>query len=207
MRSRVIFNELTLVSAAVAARKVCRASVGCGDARLLRNHTRTLLPSSGVGGGTSRCGRIPTSPDARAKRLWSLAADGSRSSSAHRALSGQWWRAHLPQQGRFSTRASTPRSTAPRCMGLTLWFGVLAFTIVTSTCSMPTTDCLALEEEREDREVQQAIAERVGAAGVMSYSGLRHSRGWAHLSAVIARYWVGSTEANQKRRRGNRGAG
>jgi hypothetical protein len=48
-------------------------------------------------------------------------------------------------------------------MAFTLWFGVLAFTLVFAYLLDKRYHLLALDEDREEREVQQAIAERVGA--------------------------------------------
>ena len=49
-------------------------------------------------------------------------------------------------------------------MAFTLWFGVLAFTIVYLYLLDRRYRLLALDEDREDRELQAAIAERVGSA-------------------------------------------
>ena len=48
-------------------------------------------------------------------------------------------------------------------MAFTLWFGVLAFTLLFVYLLDRRYRLLALDEDREDREVEQAIAERVGA--------------------------------------------
>jgi hypothetical protein len=48
-------------------------------------------------------------------------------------------------------------------MAFTLWFGVLAFTILFVYLLDRRYRLLALDEDREDREVEQAIRERVGA--------------------------------------------
>jgi len=51
-------------------------------------------------------------------------------------------------------------------MAFTLWFGVLAFTLVFGYLLDKRYHLLALDEDREEREVERAIAERVGAAVV-----------------------------------------
>jgi len=48
-------------------------------------------------------------------------------------------------------------------MAFTLWFGVLAFTLVYVYLLDRRYRLLALDEDREDREVELAIAERVAA--------------------------------------------
>ena len=51
-------------------------------------------------------------------------------------------------------------------MAFTLWFGVLAFTLLFVYLLDRRYRLLSLDEDREDREVQEAIAERVGAGAV-----------------------------------------
>ena len=47
-------------------------------------------------------------------------------------------------------------------MAFTLWFGVFAFTLLFVYLLDRRYRLLALEEQREEREVEQAIAERIG---------------------------------------------
>jgi len=76
-------------------------------------------------------------------------------------FSVNWWRT-LHQQGTVFNESLDAKIHG--VMAFTLWFGVLAFTIVYFYLLDRRYRLLALEEDREDREVQQAIAERVGAA-------------------------------------------
>ena len=71
-----------------------------------------------------------------------------------------WWRT-LHQQG----TVFNPNLDAKihGVMAFTLWLGVLSFTIVYFYLLDRRYRLLALDEDREDREVQEAIAERVGA--------------------------------------------
>jgi hypothetical protein len=49
-------------------------------------------------------------------------------------------------------------------MAFTLWFGVFAFTLLYASLLDRRYRLMVLDEDREDREVAQAIRERVGAA-------------------------------------------
>jgi len=103
--------------------------------------------------------RIPTSPDARAKRC-AIAALIAFVDVPIVHFSVNWWRT-LHQQGTvFNERLD---AKIHGVMAFTLWFGVLAFTIVYFYLLDRRYRLLALDEDREDREVQEAIAERVGA--------------------------------------------
>ena len=75
-------------------------------------------------------------------------------------FSVNWWRT-LHQQGTvFNERLD---AKIHGVMAFTLWFGVLAFTLLFAYLLDKRYHLLALDEDREEREVQQAIAERVGA--------------------------------------------
>ena len=75
-------------------------------------------------------------------------------------FSVNWWRT-LHQQGTvFNERLD---AKIHGVMAFTLWFGVLAFTLVFAYLLDKRYHLLALDEDREEREVEQAIAERVGA--------------------------------------------
>jgi heme exporter protein C len=75
-------------------------------------------------------------------------------------FSVNWWRT-LHQQGTvFNERLD---AKIHGVMAFTLWFGVLAFTLLFGYLLDKRYHLLALDEDREEREVQQAIAERVGA--------------------------------------------
>ena len=103
--------------------------------------------------------RIPATPDARAKRC-AIAALIAFVDVPIVHFSVNWWRT-LHQQGTvFNERLD---AKIHGVMAFTLWFGVLAFTMIFAYLLDKRYHLLALDEEREEREVQQAIAERVGA--------------------------------------------
>ena len=55
-------------------------------------------------------------------------------------------------------------------MAFTLWFGVLAFTLLYVYLLDRRYRLAALEEDREERELEQAIAERVARRGAADRS-------------------------------------
>ena len=108
---------------------------------------------------TSRLRHIPASPDARAKRC-SIAALIAFVDVPIVHFSVNWWRT-LHQQGTVFNEELDAKIHG--VMAFTLWFGVLAFTLVYVYLLDRRYRLLALDEDREDREVELAIAERVAA--------------------------------------------
>jgi heme exporter protein C len=104
--------------------------------------------------------QIPSSPDARAKRC-AIAALIAFVDVPIVHFSVTWWRT-LHQQGTVFNPELNAKIHG--VMAFTLWFGVFAFTVVYLYLLDRRYRLLALEEDREQREVEQAIAERIGAA-------------------------------------------
>ena len=69
-----------------------------------------------------------------------------------------WWRT-LHQEGTVFNDSLSAQIHG--VMAFTLWFGVLAFTLLYLYLLDRRYRLLALDESREEREVEQAIAERV----------------------------------------------
>jgi heme exporter protein C len=152
----VIFTALTLVLGSLGGRPVW--GVGWAwDARLVTTAVLFFLYL-----GYLALRRIPAAPEARAKRC-AIAALIAFVDVPIVHFSVNWWRT-LHQQGTvFNERLD---AKIHGVMAFTLWFGVLAFTLVFAYLLDKRYHLLALDEDREEREVQEAIAERVGAGAV-----------------------------------------
>ena len=102
--------------------------------------------------------RIPGDPDARAKRV-AIAALIAFVDVPIVHFSVTWWRT-LHQEGTvFNPELS---AQIEGTMAFTLWFAVLAFTVMYLYLLAKRYELAALEEEREDAELEAAIAERIG---------------------------------------------
>jgi heme exporter protein C len=147
----VIFTALTLVLGSLWGRPVWGVW-WAWDARLV---TTAVLFFLYVGYLALR--RIPSSPDARAKRC-AIAALIAFADVPIVHFSVTWWRT-LHQQGTVFNDELNAHIHG--VMALTLWFGVFAFTVLYAYLLDKRYYLAALEESREEREVQQAIAQRV----------------------------------------------
>jgi heme exporter protein C len=149
----VIFTALTLVLGSLWGRPVWGVW-WAWDARLVTTAVLFFLYL-----GYLALRRIPAAPEARAKRC-AIAALIAFVDVPIVHFSVNWWRT-LHQQGTvFNERLD---AKIHGVMAFTLWFGVLAFTLVFAYLLDKRYHLLALDEDREEREVEQAIAERVGA--------------------------------------------
>jgi heme exporter protein C len=103
---------------------------------------------------------IPSAPDTRAKRC-AIAALVAFVDVPIVHFSVTWWRT-LHQQGTIFNPELNAKIHG--VMAFTLWFGVIAFTLVYVYLLDRRYRLMALDEDREQREVQQAIAERIAAS-------------------------------------------
>ena len=105
--------------------------------------------------------RVPAAPETRGEAVRDRRAGRVRR-RPDRALLGHVV-AHAPPAGhRVQRRSSSAHIHG--VMAFTLWFGVFAFTLLFVYLLDRRYRLLALEEQREEREVEQAIAERIGTA-------------------------------------------
>ncbi len=149
----VIFTALTLILGSLWGRPVWGVW-WAWDARLVTTAVLFFLYL-----GYLALRRIPAAPEARAKRC-AIAALIAFVDVPIVHFSVNWWRT-LHQQGTvFNERLD---AKIHGVMAFTLWFGVLAFTLLFVYLLDKRYHLLALDEDREEREVEQAIAERVGA--------------------------------------------
>jgi heme exporter protein C len=150
----VIFTALTLVLGSLWGRPVWGVW-WAWDARLVTTAVLFFLYL-----GYLALRRIPSSPDARAKRC-AIAALIAFADVPIVHFSVTWWRT-LHQQGTVFN--SELDAHIHGVMAFTLWFGVFAFTLLYAYLLDKRYYLAALEDSREEREVQQAIAQRVAPA-------------------------------------------
>ncbi len=150
----VIFTALTLVLGSLWGRPVWGVW-WAWDARLVTTAVLFFLYL-----GYLALRRIPSAPDARAKRC-AIAALIAFADVPIVHFSVNWWRTLHQQATIFNPDLN---AQIHGVMAFTLWFGVLAFTIVFVYLLDKRFYLLSLDEDREEREVQLAIAERVGTS-------------------------------------------
>jgi heme exporter protein C len=150
----VIFTALTLVLGSLWGRPVWGVW-WAWDARLVTTAVLFFLYL-----GYLALRKIPATPEARAKRC-AIAALVAFVDVPIVHFSVDWWRT-LHQEGTVFNEELNAHIHG--VMAFTLWFGVLAFTLLYVYLLDRRYRLLVLDEAREEREVQEAIAERIGTA-------------------------------------------
>ena len=141
--------------------------------------------------------RIPASPDTRAKRC-AIAALIAFVDVPIVHFSVTWWRT-LHQDGTvFNSDLS---AHIHGVMAFTLWFGVFAFTLLYASLLDRRYRLMVLDEDREDREVAQAIRERVGAVAGSRRRRHRPPSRWERSSEVrgVRRHGLGAHRRGPRR--------
>jgi heme exporter protein C len=150
----VLFTALTLVLGSLWGRPVW-GIWWAWDARLVTTAVLFFLYL-----GYLALRRVPATPETRAKRC-AIAALIAFADVPIVHFSVTWWRT-LHQQGTVFNAELDAHIHG--VMAFTLWFGVFTFTLLFVYLLDRRYRLLALEEWREEREVEQAIAERIGSA-------------------------------------------
>jgi len=148
----VIFTGLTLALGSLWGRPVWGVW-WAWDARLVTTAVLFFLYL-----GYLALRRIPSGPESRAKRC-AIAALVAFADVPIVHFSVTWWRTLHQQATVFNPQLD---AHIHGVMAFTLWFGVLAFTVAYVYLLDLRYRLLSLDEDREDREVAVAIAERVG---------------------------------------------
>jgi heme exporter protein C len=151
----VVFTALTLILGSLWGRPVWGVW-WAWDARLVTTAVLLFLYL-----GYLALRRVPAAPEARAKRC-AIAALIAFVDVPIVHFSVTWWRT-LHQQATVFDPAL--KAHIHGVMAFTLWFGVLAFTLVYVALLDRRYRLAALEEDLDARELEQAIAERLAGAG------------------------------------------
>lgn len=157
----VLFTGLTLVLGALWGRPIWGVW-WAWDARLVTTAVLFFLYL-----GYLALRQVPASPEARARRC-AIAALIAFVDVPIVHFSVTWWRT-LHQEATVFDPAL--KANIHGVMAFTLWFGVLAFTLLYVYFLDRRYRLAALEEGLEDRELDQAIAERVAGAGMPATRG------------------------------------
>jgi heme exporter protein C len=158
----VLFTALTLVLGALWGKPVWGVW-WAWDARLVTTAVLFFLYL-----GYLALRRIPGEPIANGKRN-AIAALIAFVDVPIVHFSVEWWRTLHQQATVFNPELS---ADIDGVMALTLWMGVIAFTITYVYLLDRRYRLAALEEQLEERELAAAIAERIGSAGKVE-SGVR----------------------------------
>jgi heme exporter protein C len=151
----VIFTALTLVLGSLWGRPVWGVW-WAWDARLVTTAVLLFLYL-----GYLALRSVPASPDARAKRC-AIAALIAFVDVPIVHFSVTWWRTLHQQATVFDPEL---KANIHGVMALTLWFGVLAFTLLYVYLLDRRYRLAVLEDDLDERELEHAIAERVAGAG------------------------------------------
>jgi heme exporter protein C len=151
----VIFTGLTLLMGALWGRPVWGVW-WAWDARLVTTAVLFFLYL-----GYLALRRVPAAPDARAKRC-AIAALIAFVDVPIVHFSVNWWRTLHQEATVFDPEL---KANIHGVMAFTLWWGVVAFTALYVYLLDRRYRLECLEEDREERELQRAIDERVRGAG------------------------------------------
>jgi heme exporter protein C len=151
----VVFTGLTLLMGALWGRPVWGVW-WAWDARLVTTAVLFFLYL-----GYLALRRVPSSPEARAKRC-AIAALIAFVDVPIVHFSVEWWRTLHQEATVFDPEL---KANIHGVMAFTLWWGVVAFTALYVYLLDRRYRLECLEENREERELQRAIEERVRGAG------------------------------------------
>jgi heme exporter protein C len=151
----VVFTALTLVLGSLWGRPIWGVW-WAWDARLVTTAVLLFLYL-----GYLALRRVPAAADARAKRC-AIAALIAFVDVPIVHFSVTWWRTLHQEATVFDPEL---KANIHGVMAFTLWFGVLAFTLVYVALLDRRYKLASLEEDLDERELEQAIAERVAGAG------------------------------------------
>jgi heme exporter protein C len=157
----VLFTALTLVLGSLWGKPVWDVW-WAWDARLVTTAVLFFLYL-----GYLALRRIPAEPDTAAKRN-AIAALIAFVDVPIVHFSVEWWRTLHQKATVFNPELD---AHIHGVMALTLWFGVVAFTVLYVYLLDRRYRLAALEEGRDDLELERAIAERVAGAGMVGTSG------------------------------------
>jgi heme exporter protein C len=160
----VLFTGLTLVLGALWGRPVWGVW-WAWDARLVTTAVLLFLYL-----GYLALRRVPAAPETKAKRC-AIAALIAFVDVPIVHFSVTWWRTLHQEPTVFDPSL---KANIHGVMAFTLWFGVLAFTLVYVYLLDRRYRLECLEEDLEERELERAIAERVAGAGTPSSARDHH---------------------------------